>query len=183
MSDTPESDKNAVEVSVDREFILVPAFCTLEFTRRLERERDAFRTELSKVMPHDFKDWWKNSKDEWPLVARLVIEGRIEREEWASARLDYLEKTLAEKQPQPTADSPYRYTKDAPTEPGYYWNCNSFKSAPSMKCVYASPHSDLPDELYVDHHTHFAESLNVKHVGGWWCRAQDPPERTDIPYE
>jgi hypothetical protein len=49
MSDTPESDKNAVEVSVDREFILVPAFCTLEFTRRLERERDQLREAIERA--------------------------------------------------------------------------------------------------------------------------------------
>lgn len=35
----------------------------------------AWEEELSKVMPEDFKDWWQNSRCEWPLVARLVIEG------------------------------------------------------------------------------------------------------------
>jgi cephalosporin-C deacetylase-like acetyl esterase len=36
----------------------------------------AYDEELSKEMPTDFKDWWENSKDEWPVVARLVLEGR-----------------------------------------------------------------------------------------------------------
>lgn len=43
----------------------------------------AWETELSKVMPSDFKDWWNNSKTEWPLVARLVIESLREREKEA----------------------------------------------------------------------------------------------------
>jgi len=33
-----------------------------------------WETEISKVMPLDFKDWWQNSKEEWPLVARLSIQ-------------------------------------------------------------------------------------------------------------
>ncbi len=43
----------------------------------------AWETELSKVMPLDFKDWWQNSKTEWPLVARMVIESLHEREKIA----------------------------------------------------------------------------------------------------
>jgi len=39
--------------------------------------------ELSAVMPKDFKDWWGNSKEEWPIVARGVIENLREREEIA----------------------------------------------------------------------------------------------------
>ena len=47
----------------------------------MERELQAWQTEISKVMPPDFKDWWENSKAEWPLVARLVIEGKNRRAE------------------------------------------------------------------------------------------------------
>lgn len=43
----------------------------------------SWETELSKVMPPDFKDWWENEKKEWPLVARLVIESLSEREKIA----------------------------------------------------------------------------------------------------
>lgn len=39
---------------------------------RLQR----YDEELSKEMPSDFKDWWENSKEEWPLIARLVLEDR-----------------------------------------------------------------------------------------------------------
>lgn len=35
---------------------------------------EKWETELSKVMPSDFKDWWHNSKDEWPEIARSVTE-------------------------------------------------------------------------------------------------------------
>lgn len=34
----------------------------------------SYEEELSKVMPLDFKDWWRNDRNEWPLIARLVIE-------------------------------------------------------------------------------------------------------------
>jgi len=46
----------------------------------LRKRIEAWESELSKVMPPDFKDWWQNSKDEWPVVARCVIESLRERE-------------------------------------------------------------------------------------------------------
>ena len=52
-----------------------------EVMTNLERLQ-AYDDELSKVMCPDFKDWWQNSKDEWPLVARLVIEGLRKDNEW-----------------------------------------------------------------------------------------------------
>ena len=48
----------------------------------LERLK-AYDEELSKVMPPDFKDWWQNSKDEWPEIAAAVITNLREREEMA----------------------------------------------------------------------------------------------------
>jgi hypothetical protein len=36
-------------------------------------ERDAYRSELSAVMPEDYKDWRQNSKAEWPAVAAATI--------------------------------------------------------------------------------------------------------------
>ena len=44
--------------------------------------------ELSAVMPPDFKDWWQNSREEWPMVARMVIEG-------SDSERDILERQLA----------------------------------------------------------------------------------------
>jgi hypothetical protein len=44
--------------------------------------------EISKEMPEDFKDFWENSKDEWPLVTRLVLEGRRENLEWCYDVID-----------------------------------------------------------------------------------------------
>lgn len=49
-----------------------------------------WESELSKVMPPDFKDWWQNSKEEWPMVARMVIENLREREELAWKMMDGL---------------------------------------------------------------------------------------------
>jgi hypothetical protein len=40
----------------------------------------AWESEVSSVMPSDFKDWWQNSKWEWPVVTRLVIENLRKRE-------------------------------------------------------------------------------------------------------
>jgi hypothetical protein len=44
--------------------------------------------EISKEMPLDFRDFWENSKDEWPLVTRLVLEGRRENLEWCYDVID-----------------------------------------------------------------------------------------------
>ena len=44
-----------------------------ETYEQIKAERDAYRAELSAVMPEDYKDWWSNSKLEWPLVAALTI--------------------------------------------------------------------------------------------------------------
>jgi len=43
--------------------------------------------EISKEMPLDFKDWWENSKEEWPLVARYVLERRRGEIEWLEIAL------------------------------------------------------------------------------------------------
>ena len=44
--------------------------------------------EISKEMPLDFKDWWENSPEEYPLVARLVLEGRRKELEWCYEVID-----------------------------------------------------------------------------------------------
>jgi len=51
---------------------------------RLQRYDD----ELSSVMPEDYKDWWQNSKEEWPEVAKGSIENLREREELAWKQLE-----------------------------------------------------------------------------------------------
>lgn len=43
---------------------------------------------LSAVMPPDFKDWWQNSKDEWPEIAAAVIVNLRQREELAWEHLE-----------------------------------------------------------------------------------------------
>ena len=48
----------------------------------------AWETELSKVMPADYKDWWQNSKAEWPMVSRMTIESLRKREQLAWDMLD-----------------------------------------------------------------------------------------------
>ena len=47
----------------------------------LERAQ-AYDEEISKEMPKDFKDWWENSKDEWPFIARYVLEMRRGEIDW-----------------------------------------------------------------------------------------------------
>lgn len=79
---------------------------SLAFQKQLSREVIALETrastdlatwesELSKVMPPDFKDWWQNSKSEWPLVARLVIESKTEWGEMIDAEVGTLREELA----------------------------------------------------------------------------------------
>ena len=58
--------------------------CAATLLERLDRYDQA----LSAVMPPDFKDWWENSKDEWPDVAAGVIENLRKREELAWEQLD-----------------------------------------------------------------------------------------------
>jgi hypothetical protein len=48
----------------------------------------AYDEEISKEMPEDFKDWWENSPEEYPLVTRLVLEGRRENLEWCYEVMD-----------------------------------------------------------------------------------------------
>lgn len=50
---------------------------------RLQRYDD----ELSSVMPEDYKDWWQNSKEEWPLLAKLSIVDARKSEEIAWEQL------------------------------------------------------------------------------------------------
>jgi len=47
--------------------------------------------ELNRVMPQDYKDWWQNSDREKPLVARLIIESLIRREDIAWDLIEQLE--------------------------------------------------------------------------------------------
>ena len=51
---------------------------------RLQR----YDEELSNVMPKDYKDWWENSPEEWPIVAKSSIESLREREELAWEHLE-----------------------------------------------------------------------------------------------
>jgi len=61
---------------------------------RLQRYDD----ELSSVMPEDYKDWWQNSKEEWPIVAKSFIESLREREEIAWEHLAIANKKLEAQQ-------------------------------------------------------------------------------------
>lgn len=89
MSDTPRTNEEWLRLQRDYNkryrSITFSEMATgmSRFAETLERElaevtkqRDAFRDELSKVMPEDYKDWWENDKNEWPLVARLSIENK-----------------------------------------------------------------------------------------------------------
>jgi len=59
------------------------ATANLRKLEKAEVELACWHSELSAVMPPDFKDWHQNSKAEWPLVARQVIENLREREKLA----------------------------------------------------------------------------------------------------
>lgn len=57
----------ALEIERDR------AMLRAELAEARVREYDE---KLSTEMPKDMKDWWQNSKEEWPEVARWVLENR-----------------------------------------------------------------------------------------------------------
>jgi hypothetical protein len=66
------------------------------FTIKSELERlQRYDDEISKEMPKDYKDWWKNSKEEWPLIARLTLEGRRESIDQLYDDIDHLRYELA----------------------------------------------------------------------------------------
>lgn len=63
---------------------------------KMTAQRDAFRDELSKVMPLDYKDWWENDKNEWPIVARLTIESKKRLIDMDRETIERMERKLAE---------------------------------------------------------------------------------------
>jgi hypothetical protein len=65
----------------------------------LEEQLATWESELGAVMPPDFKDWHQNSKNEWPVVARSVIESLSKRE---SQAWDHLATALT---PRPIAEA------------------------------------------------------------------------------
>jgi len=98
-TDTPETDRLSKICDSFEQFIA--AFEIME--RRAiaaEVKLAQWETELSRVMPSDFKDWWQNSRDEWPEVASMVIEGLRKQVEMtdkaAEARVKELEAANAE---------------------------------------------------------------------------------------
>jgi hypothetical protein len=62
-------------------------------TDSIQKELDRLRRydeELSKVMPPDFKDWFENSKEEYPEVAAWVIKNLREQLNLAYKMIDRL---------------------------------------------------------------------------------------------
>lgn len=62
----------------------------------LKNKLAKWESELSSVMPPDFKDWHQNSRDEWPEVAKGVIKSLREREEFAYTSLNLKHDALKE---------------------------------------------------------------------------------------
>lgn len=99
-SDTPETDAFASQLRG----LGTGYYQALDFARALERRAIAaeaklakWGSELSKVMPADFKDWWQNSREEWPEIARMVIEGLHKQVKLADRAAEARVKELEEK--------------------------------------------------------------------------------------
>ena len=76
--------------------LAVPVKRTVLVTSSDFLELQAWRRELSRTMPYDFKDWWEGSTAEWPEIAGEVAEQRrTERNFWAD-RCDDLHNQVAE---------------------------------------------------------------------------------------
>lgn len=63
------SVKMGLALEIERDQAMLRA----ELAEARVREYDE---KLSTEMPKDMKDWWQNSKEEWPEVARWVLENR-----------------------------------------------------------------------------------------------------------
>jgi hypothetical protein len=53
-----------------------------------------FVEELSKVMPKDFKDWFQNSPEELPIIARNMIEDIKKENEMLWSMIDNVNSAL-----------------------------------------------------------------------------------------
>jgi hypothetical protein len=53
-----------------------------------------FVEELSKVMPTDFKDWFQNSPEELPIIARNMIEDLKKENEMLWSMIDNVNSAL-----------------------------------------------------------------------------------------
>ena len=106
-TDTPETGNVLESILRDKGELCedTAPFAFVRLCKKLERRALAaearlakWEFELSKVMPADFKDWWQNSREEWPEVARMVIEGLRKQVEMtdkaAEARVKELEAAL-----------------------------------------------------------------------------------------
>jgi len=82
-SDGNPSDHEAVHIIYVREL--------LKENANLISQLANWESEMSKVMPADFKDWWGNNKKEWPVVARMVIESLKKREDEAWNQLEIID--------------------------------------------------------------------------------------------
>jgi hypothetical protein len=88
MSETTRTDEAVNDTALENKNHPHTDWVTADFARGLERELNKWESELSSVMPADFKDWWQNSKTEWPEVAKGVIASLRERETFAFSGLD-----------------------------------------------------------------------------------------------
>lgn len=41
-----------------------------------------WESEFSAIMPEDMKDWWENTKEEWPIVAVALLKNYKQQLEW-----------------------------------------------------------------------------------------------------
>jgi hypothetical protein len=53
-----------------------------------------FITELNKVMPEDYKDWWQNDPKELPIIARNTIEHLKKENEMLWSMIDNVQSAL-----------------------------------------------------------------------------------------
>mgnify|MGYP003475218530 CR=1 FL=1 len=75
-------DPDAVDRALDADALRADAEQAQEAQQPAGRASvDDWERELSAVMPADFKDWWQNSRREWPAVAAEVIKSlRLDRD-------------------------------------------------------------------------------------------------------
>ena len=123
--------------------------------KRLERRARAaesrlakWEAELSKVMPSDFKDWWQNSRDEWPEIARRVIQDLRKNAELVESAADAALRLRPIAEAGPVPDGMIRlYAHRIPLGPpgAEFWSAFSETDEEDTHCVDVFPPAEAQE--------------------------------------
>ena len=70
------------------------AFYASRYAEALEARVRDYETNLTAVMPADMKDWYENSRQEWPLVAAMTIRSLKEQQDFWLKEMENAAETI-----------------------------------------------------------------------------------------